>query len=91
MLGTLDFDSALYLDFFHPGSRVEGWSSLTSGRPVVLMESNSTKRLAHQLARMIGQEQGILYPSTLHLFWDLFAQYNHKPFVIFRDAGFTGH
>ena len=66
----LDFTSALYL-----GRRVlppPVGLALTTGRPAALGEDDRGRRVAQEVARRQGQEAGLLAPSTLHLFWDVF-------------------
>ena len=49
------------------------WEALTLGRPAALQEPPDADAVASELARLQGCEAGALLPSTLHLFWDLFA------------------
>lgn len=66
-----DFTSALYL-----GPRVlpppPTGLVLTTGRPAALAEADRARRVAQEVARRQGLEAGLLAPSTLHLFWDVF-------------------
>ncbi|MGY3090365.1 8-amino-7-oxononanoate synthase [Hymenobacter sp. UYAg731] len=67
----LDFTSALYL-----GPRLlppPAGLVLTTGRPAALGEDDRARRVAREVARRQGQEAGLLAPSTLHLFWDVFG------------------
>ena len=68
----LDFTSALYL-----GTRAlpppPAGLLLTSGRPAVLTEDARATAAAQEVARRQGLEAGLLAPSTLHLFWDVFG------------------
>jgi len=68
----LDFTSALYLGFTHPSAALPPWPALTLGRPSALQEPEGAASTALGLAKLTGQEAGLLYPSTLHLFHDLF-------------------
>jgi 8-amino-7-oxononanoate synthase len=66
-----DFTSALYL-----GPRAlpppPAGLLLTTGRPAVLAEDARATAAAQEVARRQGLEAGLLAPSTLHLFWDVF-------------------
>jgi 8-amino-7-oxononanoate synthase len=68
----LDFTSALYLGFTHPSVALAPWRALTSGRPAALEEPAGAGQVAADLARLAGAEAGLMFPSTLHLFRDLF-------------------
>lgn len=86
----LDFTSVLYLGFQHSSQSVCPWSQLTTGTPNALAEPAVALRVARNLARLQGCEQAIVGPSTLHLFWDFFAQLSQRalgkrPFAIFLD------
>lgn len=82
-----DFTSSTYLGFRHPSRLVEPWESLTTGAPAALKEPAESRRVATELARLQGCEAGILAPSTLHLFWDLFGVLAGQGVSIFHDAG----
>ena len=82
----LDFTSALYLGLRHPSDSLGDWESLTLGRPSALREPPDAETVAADLARLQGCEAGALLPSTLHLFWDLFAVLGPANAVILRDA-----
>jgi 8-amino-7-oxononanoate synthase len=67
----LDFTSALYL-----GPRIlppPPGLVLTTGRPAALAEDDRARQVARAVARWQGLEAGLLAPSTLHLFWDVFS------------------
>ncbi|MFQ5435317.1 MAG: aminotransferase class I/II-fold pyridoxal phosphate-dependent enzyme [Anaerolineae bacterium] len=88
----LDFTSVLYLGFRHGSRSVYPWSQLTTGTPTALAEPAVARHVAGRLAQLQGCEQAMVGPSTLHLFWDLFAQLSQqslskRPFAIFLDAG----
>lgn len=70
--GGADFTSALYLGMRHPSRALPRWDRLTTGRPAALAAPPGEGAVARRLARLQGCEAGILFPSTLHLFWDLF-------------------
>lgn len=81
----LDFTSALYLDFSHPQHQLPYWASLTAGKPAALREPLLARQLGGEMARMQGLEAGLIGPSTLHLFWDLFGMLDPDKYVIFSD------
>ncbi len=83
----VDFTSALYLGLRHPSHSLGDWEALTLGRPSALREPPDADTVAAGLARLQGCEAGVLVPSTLHLFWDLFALLGRGDVVILRDAG----
>ena len=83
----LDFTSALYLGLGHPSSALRPWSALSLGRPAALEEPPGAADVAAELARLIGCEEGILMPSTLHLFTDLFGVLAKERIAIFMDQG----
>src|SRR2546423_9403306 len=83
-----DFTSALYLGFTHPSASLSSWGALTLGRPAALEEPTGGRTLARELTQLIGGEAGILYPSTLHLYRDVFQVAASKGTVIlFYAAG----
>jgi 8-amino-7-oxononanoate synthase len=81
-----DFTSALYLGFAHPSASLPPWRSLTLGRPAALEEQAGARMLARELTQLIGGKAGILYPSTLHLFRDVFQVAAPKGTIILFDA-----
>jgi 8-amino-7-oxononanoate synthase len=81
-----DFTSALYLGFTHPSASLPRWGALTLGRPAALAEPTGSRALAQELTRLIGGEAGLLYPSTLHLFRDVFQIVALKGTLILFDA-----
>jgi 8-amino-7-oxononanoate synthase len=81
-----DFTSALYLGFRHGSGSLRGWSSLTTGKPSALEETPGAEALERELAELVGCERALLGPSTLHLFWDLFALLAKRRACIFVDA-----
>lgn len=82
----LDFSSALYLGMRHPSGALAGWDALTLGRPAALAEPPGAVRLAAELARLAGCEAATLLPSSLHLFWDLFATLATQPLALLVDG-----
>lgn len=83
----LDFTSSLYLGFRHPSGSLKPWLNLTTGAPSALTEPAMSRLAAQSLARLQGCDRGLLAPSTLHLFWDLFGILGRGPTVIYMDAG----
>ncbi len=82
-----DFSSALYLGLRHPSDDLGSWTRLTTGYPAALAPPPGAERVARALAGLQGCERGILAPSTLHLFWDLFGILAAEPIAIHLDAG----
>ena len=83
----LDFTSALYLGFTHPSDSLGSWRALTLGRPAALQDPPCGRRIADGLARLTGAPGGLLFPSTLHLFRDLFTAVVDKQTTLLIDAG----
>jgi len=83
----LDFTSALYLGLLHASESVGGWEALTLGRPSAVREPSDADAIAADVARLQGCESGVLLPSTLHLFWDLFRVLGRRKAIVLRDAG----
>jgi 8-amino-7-oxononanoate synthase len=84
---ALDFTSSLYLGLLHPSRALPAWSRLTMGVPAVLREAPESRAVATSLAGLAGCAHGILAPSTLHLFLDLFASWISPGTTIYMDAG----
>jgi|SRR5580704_1592441 8-amino-7-oxononanoate synthase len=83
----LDFTSALYLGLHHPTGALRPWSQLTTGVPAALAAPPEAEQVAQQLAALQGCERGVLGPSTLHLFWDLFGMLSRHRVAVYVDAG----
>ncbi|TGE20053.1 aminotransferase class I/II-fold pyridoxal phosphate-dependent enzyme [Hymenobacter elongatus] len=86
----MDFTSALYL-----GERsvtIPAGLPLTFGKPAALHEPCWQRAVAREVARRQGLETGLLAPSTLHLFWDVFRLPSRST-VIFIDRNMypVGH
>ena len=82
----LDFTSALYLGLHHPSASLEPWPALSSGRPAALAEYRGAAEASSSFAELAGCKAGMLLPSTLHLFFDLFATLpKHATFYV--DSG----
>ena len=71
----------------HPHNSLRPWVELTTGRPAAIESPREGERLAHELARLLGQERATLGTSTLHLFWDLFDVLATDRIAIYTDAG----
>jgi len=83
---VIDFTSSLYLGLRHASTDLRPWSHLTVGKPAALWAPPASRTVAEQLAALVGCERASLGPSTLHLFWDLFASPEMSPGAIFVDA-----
>jgi 8-amino-7-oxononanoate synthase len=70
---ALDFTSALYLGLGHASASLRPWDQLTTGAPAALVEPSDANAVARRVAALQGCERGLLAPSALHLFWDLFG------------------
>lgn len=81
----MDFTSALYLGMNHPACSLAPWRNLTTGVPAALKEPPAAGRAAKAVAGLQGREAGLLYASTLHLFWDLFGYLSRQPIAVFLD------
>lgn len=68
----LDFTSALYLGMRHGSQELQPWEQFSTGRPAALEAIQEGKQVGQTLASLQRCEAGIVSPSTLHLFWDLF-------------------
>jgi len=84
----VDFTSALYLGLRHAHGELAAWRALTLGKPAALAATMANRQLARQLAVLTGNESAVLAPSTLHLFWDIFAHLaSRRKVVFFADSG----
>jgi 8-amino-7-oxononanoate synthase len=84
---VLDFTSALYLGMRHGSGSLRPWGQLTTGAPAALTSPPGANAVAQKLAALQGCERGILAPSTLHLFWDLFGVLSREKVAIYVDEG----
>lgn len=86
---ALDFTSSLYLGLYHASHELEPWEQFSTGRPAALQQTHLGRDVGTALARLQGCEAGILGPSTLHLFWDLFTVLatTEKRIAIYVDSG----
>ena len=83
----LDFTAALYLGLRHPSSSLAAWASLTTGVPAALAAPLDAGRIAAAAGSLLGCARATLAPSTLHLFWDLFALLAGDDASVHIDAG----
>ncbi len=81
----MDFSSSLYLDMRHGSGEIGGWATLGAGFPAAFAEAPAAVRIARQIAALQGFEDGVLAPSTLHLFWDWFGGLHPSLYCIFAD------
>ncbi|MCB0837896.1 MAG: aminotransferase class I/II-fold pyridoxal phosphate-dependent enzyme [Bacteroidetes bacterium] len=82
---NLDFSSALYLGNWQLDDQSFGVKGLSTGKPLIMAEPLASQMMAERLAGMQGLGSGLLYPSTLHLFWDLFNFFSLYPIAVFVD------
>ena len=83
----IDFTSALYLGFRHACGDLTPWASLTAGKPAALFEPDLAREIGANTAALQGCEAGLVAPSTLHLYWDLFGWLSHHAIRIYLDGG----
>ena len=84
---VLDFSSSLYLGFEHSSQEIGRWDNLTTGVPAAIQEHKHASFLANQIAQLQGLERGLIYPSTLHAFTDLFTTWpDSEKFQLFYDS-----
>lgn len=81
----MDFTSALYLGMAHSSGSLGDWDQLTTGRPDALVTPARNRRVAADLAALVGCQQAMLGPSTFHLFWDLFNMLADDRIAIYLD------
>ena len=83
----LDFTSVLYLGFHHASHTLPCWTQFTVGVPAAMAEPPTATAVARRIADLVGCEQSIVGPSTLHLVWDLFTMLASYPITIYLDDG----
>ena len=71
----------------HPSRSLSSWSWLTTGKPAALESPRTAERVARSLAVLQGCERVALFPSTLHLFFDLFEVLRHEGIRLYVDGG----
>jgi 8-amino-7-oxononanoate synthase len=82
-----DFTSALYLGLRHDARTLSSWRALTTGAPAALLEPPRAAAVARAVAQQMGFRRGLLGPSTLHLFHDVFELLARQTVSVFVDAG----
>jgi 8-amino-7-oxononanoate synthase len=82
----LDFTSALYLGLHHPSESLRPWRRMTLGIPAALAPPPGAEQIAREIAALQGCEDGVLGPSTFHLFWDLFGMFSRPGIAVYVDA-----
>lgn len=80
----LDFTSASYLGSEFSSVDLHLKTPLTLGKPAFLKEPLLNRWVANQIAKMQGLERGVIAPSSLHLFWDLFGILS-KNYIVFIE------
>lgn len=83
----LDLTSSLYLDLRHPSHLLAPWTRLTNGKPAMLDPPPRAATIAGALAALQGCRSGMLFPSTLHLFFDLFEGLQQEGVRVYVDSG----
>ncbi|MBI2883600.1 MAG: pyridoxal phosphate-dependent aminotransferase family protein [Candidatus Methylomirabilis oxyfera] len=83
----IDFTSALYLGMRHESGSLRPWGQLTTGAPAALTSQPGASAVAQEVAALQDCERGVLAPSTLHLFWDLFGILSREKVAIYVDEG----
>ncbi|MGW8392172.1 aminotransferase class I/II-fold pyridoxal phosphate-dependent enzyme [Pseudoduganella sp. HUAS MS19] len=81
-----DFTSALYLGMRHGAQALPAWDELTLGKPAALEPVPGEAELGAALARLMDCEAACLLPSSLHLFWDVFAWLAAAPVALLVDS-----
>jgi 8-amino-7-oxononanoate synthase len=84
---VLDFTSALYLGFEHSPEQLPQWPRLSIGKPAALWEPEVARRLGREVAQLQSCEDGLVSPSTFHLFWDLLGWLARRRTRIYLDGG----
>jgi len=82
-----DFTSALYLGLEHGSRQLAEWDRLTLGKPAALESPPGAADVERTLAALVGCEQAVLAPSTLHAFHDLLSLLSRRGFSLFVDEG----
>jgi 8-amino-7-oxononanoate synthase len=83
----IDCTSSLYLGLRHGSGSLGAWPRLSTGVPAALGPPAGAEIAGRGLARLAGCRAGVLAPSTLHLFWDLFGILACDSVAIHADAG----
>jgi 8-amino-7-oxononanoate synthase len=80
-----DFGSSLYLGMKHGSGELGPWAALTTGAPAAFAELPAAAALGKAVARLQGLAEGVVAPSTLHLFWDWFGGLEGRKTAVFAD------
>lgn len=81
-----DFTSALYLGGPEIPTGLPAGLLLSTGQPAALAESDLAGWVGQEVARRQGLEDGLLAPSSLHLFWDVFRLVPRQGVVFLDEA-----
>ena len=81
-----DFTSALYLGGPELPVGLPAGLLLSTGQPVALAEPELSRWVGQEVARRQGLEAGLLAPSSLHLFWDVFRLVPRRGVVFVDEA-----
>jgi 8-amino-7-oxononanoate synthase len=81
----LNFSDSRYLGLRHGSRELEVWNDLTSGVPAAFFENPGAIEAGKAIARLQGLADGVVAPSTLHLFWDWFGTLNPQRNFVFAD------
>lgn len=73
----------------HGSQALHPWRQLSTGRPAALRSSEEGDRVGRELAGLQKCEAGVVGPSTLHLFWDVFTVLatTEKRIALYVDSG----
>lgn len=82
-----DFTSALFLARHHPSGDLRPWTTLTTGLPAVLHESDSERALAAMVAAEQGSGAGLVERSALHGLIDVLQALLGPGDHLLMDAG----
>lgn len=69
----------------HGSAELLKWEQLTTGVPAALYETALSKQIGNKIAQMQGLEIGVLAPSTLHLYYDLYGFLRNQKITLFVD------
>jgi 8-amino-7-oxononanoate synthase len=87
----LDFTSCSYLGLRHSADQLGCWSAIADSRPAALKETPLAKWLGRAIARLQGEEDGVVGPSSLTLAMDVLGPAlggdMASPWRVLVDAG----
>ncbi|HEX8659734.1 MAG TPA: aminotransferase class I/II-fold pyridoxal phosphate-dependent enzyme [Hymenobacter sp.] len=81
-----DFTSALYLGRPELPPGLPAGLALSTGQPAALAEADLASWVGQAVAGRQGLEAGVLAPSSLHLFWDVFRLVPRQGVVLLDEA-----